>query len=107
MAFDAADCDQTAVPRLGLAYSYSKCLAVIRVSGEAPLLGCSVPAMDRLDVEVVAVQLRPQLFGIKAELCSPAAAVDVDLLVGAVEAGHQQPAHTNQPPHRARVEPDR
>ena len=53
------------------------------------------------------LQLRPQLFGIPAELCSPAAAVDVDLLVGAVEAGHQQPAHTNQPPHRARVEPDR
>ena len=37
------------------------------------------------------LQLRQQLFGIKAELCSPAAAVDVDLLVGAVEAGHQQP----------------
>ena len=37
------------------------------------------------------LQLRPQLFGIPAELCSPAAAEDVDLLVGAVEAGHQQP----------------
>ena len=53
------------------------------------------------------LQLHPQLFGIPAELCSPAAAVDVDLLVGAVEACHQQPAHTNQPPNRARVEPDR
>ena len=62
---------------------------------------------DSIDSMLQQLQLHPQLFGIPAELCSPAAAVDVDLLVGAVEAGHQQPAHTNQPPNRARVEPDR